>query len=102
MPRPRSPKSKVDDSAVENKPEIAEPETSTARRQPDQIIFPLHYALNTIFVATGGGVFLAQQIAVIWNETRSVMKSMFSDYPDGDISPDTIYRIISFIGRMDA
>ncbi len=103
MPRPRYPKPRIKVFAAKNKREIAESENLTAHRQPDpdKAVFPLHYAIFVVNIATSAGCFSARQIALYWKGIKPVVKSIYSDIPDSDIAPDTIHETVSFIGRME-
>ena len=57
--------------------------------------------LLVIVLAGLGGFLSCRQIAEYWKLHRPVFKAWFADFPDQDISHDTVRNVIRILGKGD-
>ncbi len=72
------------------------------QRAQHMIVYPLHYVLLVILLATLAGFTSCVQIAAYWKTHREKLTSYFPDFPKEDISHDTVRRLIAMIGPDSA
>ena len=63
------------------------------------VIYPLDLVLLVILLAGLAGYTSDYQISEYWKVHRAFFKMWFDDFPDRDISHDTVRRIIKLIGK---
>ena len=73
----------------------------TDSRQGSLVQYPLDIVLLVIVLAGLGGFLSCRQIAEYWKLHRPVFKAWFADFPDQDISHDTIRNVIRILGKGD-
>lgn len=67
------------------------------RRQRGKVLFPLDIVLFVALLAACGGYTGAVSIALYWKQNRAELSALISDFPDEDISHDTINRLFQII-----
>lgn len=68
-------------------------------RHPLYVVYPLDLTLLVVVLAAMAGYTSCYQIAQYWASNRAVLKKYFDDFPDRDISHDTVRRLIKLIGK---
>lgn len=68
-------------------------------RDASRIIYPLDVVFCVIILAAMGGKTSCTEIAEYWRHCRPLLKKTFPNYPDEDISHDTVRRITMIIGK---
>lgn len=68
------------------------------QRQQHMITHPLPLVLLVILLATLAGFTSCVQIATYWKTHREKLATWFKDFPDKDISHDTVRRLIAMVG----
>ena len=68
------------------------------QRAQHMITYPLPLVLLVILLATLAGFTSCVQIAAYWKTHREKLASWFSEFPDKDISHDTVRRLIAMVG----
>lgn len=72
------------------------------QRAQHMIVYPLPYVLLVILLATLAGFTSCVQIAAYWKANREKLSAYFPDFPQEDISHDTVRRLIVMIGPDSA
>ncbi len=68
-------------------------------RQEKKVAFALNIMLAVVLLACMAGYTSAVSIATYWKQFRTELKFLFPDFPDVDISHDTINRIFRLIKK---
>lgn len=68
-------------------------------RNPSYVVYPLDLTLLVVVLAAMAGYTSCYQVAQYWASNRAVLKKYFDDFPDHDISHDTVRRLIKLIGK---
>ena len=63
-------------------------------RQPFLVTYPLKYILLVILLSALNGIRDCKGVAIYWSENRKWFVENFEDFPDKDISHDTVRRIL--------
>lgn len=71
-------------------------------RNPLYVVYPLDLTLLVVVLAAMAGYTSCYQIAQYWASNRTVLKKYFDDFPDWDISHDTVRRLIKLIGKQQS
>lgn len=71
-------------------------------RNPLYVVYPLDLTLLVVVLAAMAGYTSCYQIAQYWASNRAVLKKYFDDFPDRDISHDTVRRLIKLIGKQQS
>lgn len=66
-------------------------------RQEAKVCFPLDIVLFVALLAACGGYTSAVSIAIYWRQNRAELKELLDDFPEQDISHDTINRLLRLI-----
>lgn len=91
---PRKRKQAVDTKKiVEPAEKVADP------RDPARIVYPLDITFCVILLAAMYGKQSCVEIAAFWKECRPILGKTYKDFPDKDISHDTVRRIVMIIGK---
>ncbi len=69
-------------------------------RDQTKIIYPLDTVLTVILLAAMNKLTSCSQIASYWKTNREELKSFFSDFPEKDISHDTVRRLLLILGKQ--
>lgn len=70
-------------------------------RIPYLVQYPLDVVLLVIFLAVMAGYKSCRAIAAFWKAQRNQLSLLIKDFPDKDISHDTIRRLIKLLGGQD-
>ena len=71
-------------------------------RNPLYVVYPLDLTLLVVVLVAMAGYTSCYQIAQYWASNRAVLKKYFDDFPDRDISHDTVRRLIKLIGKQQS
>lgn len=66
------------------------------------VVYPLDLTLLIVVLATMAGYTSCYQISEYWAANRKILKKYFDDFPDRDISHDTVRRLIKLIGKQQS
>ncbi len=69
-------------------------------RQESKVRYPLDLALTVILLAMLSGCHSTYQIAEYWRVHRCVFENIFNNFPNEDISHDTVRRLIIQLGKL--
>lgn len=70
-------------------------------RAPHLVQYPLDVVLFVIFLAVLAGYKSCYAIAAFWKAKRQELSKLIKDFPEKDISHDTIRRLIKLLGGQD-
>lgn len=68
-------------------------------RDPGRIIYPLDIVFCVILLAAMQGKTSCTEIAEFWHQCRPLLSKTFPNFPDEEISHDTVRRITMIIGK---
>jgi hypothetical protein len=68
-------------------------------RDPGRIIYPLDIVFCVILLAAMQGKTSCTEIAEFWHQCRPLLSKSFPNFPDEEISHDTVWRITMIIGE---
>ena len=68
-------------------------------RQAPYVIYPLDLTLLVVVLAAMAGYTSCYQVAEYWAANRQILKKYFDEFPDRDISHDTVRRLLKLIGK---
>lgn len=71
-------------------------------RATEKVIYPLDLVVLVVILATTCGYKSCYAIAEYWKNNREIFAKWFADFPNRDISHDTIRRLLTFLGRDNA
>ena len=70
-------------------------------RAPHLVQYPLDVVLLVIFLAVMAGYKSCHAIAAFWKAQRKELSKLIKDFPEKDISHDTVRRMIKLLGGQD-
>ncbi len=70
-------------------------------RGADPAVFPLHYVVLMLLLASWADCTTTWQFADYWQKNKAGLKRWFADFPDGDVSPDRVHRMLSLAGKIE-
>ena len=68
-------------------------------RDPGRIVYPLDIVFCVILLAAMQGKTSCTEIAEFWHQCRPLLSKTFPNFPDEEISHDTVRRITMIIGK---
>lgn len=77
-------------------------ETVKDARRQECVTYPLDAVLLVIILASVAGFTSNYEIAEYWKSNRAVLAKWIRNFPQRDISHDTVRRIIKLLGQQDA
>lgn len=70
-------------------------------RDPEKVIYPAYLVLLVLMMCTGLGYSSNRQIAEFWRAYREDLSRVFPDFPERDISHDTVRNFFIALGKLD-
>lgn len=71
-------------------------------RAAERVMYPLDVVLFVILLAQMAGYSSCYAIAEFWKAQKDVLSKLLKNFPEKDISHDTVRRIIKLLGGQDA
>lgn len=71
-------------------------------RDPEKVVYPAYIVLFVLMMCAGLGFVSTRQIAEFWRAYREDLERVFKDFPQQDISHDTIRNFYIALGKCDS
>ena len=70
-------------------------------RDPEKVVYPAYLVLLVLMMCTGMGYTSTRQIAEFWRAYREDLSRVFKDFPERNISHDTVRNFYIALGKLD-